>query len=403
MNDKILKFITKRNDIFIKNKYEILNNYDSTDDFHIVLYFLEKNKCKIIIRRLDEESGWGLNLTIKLYSLNNLDIYEKVSIGNSENNLKIINYITKIDLDGVIYEKQKIPKKIYQTSYDNKYVSLLHYNALQTFLELNPEYEYYFYDDNDCRKFIKNNFDKEVLDAFNLLYPGAYKADLFRYCCIYIKGGCYFDNKYILRIPLRELINSDYENIYCKDTKDELMFNSIIMSIKKCDELKNCIDQIVKNVENRFYGVCPLSPTGPRLFNTYTNSKNILLKHEITGKYYFQSKVLIKDTMKLFLNTHYKGYYNQNIKNYNTLFLDKEIYYSDIIKDNNYVILIFPNFFDDKFSIKIVQNNIYIKRIDSNSGWDINLKIKILKEDDDNYENIIEIGSSKKNEIYVNF
>jgi hypothetical protein len=107
--------------------------------------------------------------------------------------------------------------------------------------------------------------------------------------------------------------------------------------------------------------------------------------------------------MKLFLNTHYKGYYNQNIKNYNALFLDKEIYYSDIIKDNNYIILIFPNFFDDKFSIKIVQNNIYIKRIDSNSGWDINLKIKILKEDDDNYQNIIEIGSSKKNEIYVNF
>jgi mannosyltransferase OCH1-like enzyme len=403
MNDKILKFIPKRNDIFIKNKYEILNNYDSNDDFHIVLYFLEKNKCKIIIRRLDEESGWGLNLTIKLYSLNDVDIYEKISIGNSENNLKIINYTTKIDLDGVIYEKQKIPKKIYQTSYDNKYVSLLHYNSLQTFLELNPEYEYYFYDDNDCRKFIKNNFDKEVLDAFDLLYPGAYKADLFRYCCIYIKGGCYFDNKYILRIPLRELINSDYENIYCKDTKDELMFNSIIMSIKKCDELKNCIDQIVKNVKNRFYGLCPLSPTGPRLFNTYTNNKNILLKHEITGKYYFQSKVLIKDTMKLFLNTHYKGYYNQNIKNYNTLFLDKEIYYSDIIKDNNYIILIFPNFFDDKFSIKIVQNNIYIKRIDSNSGWDINLKIKILKEDDDNYENIIEIGSSKKNEIYLNF
>jgi hypothetical protein len=102
MNDKILKFIPKRNDIFIKNKYEIIKNYNSLDDFHIVLYFLDHKKCKIIVRRLDEETGWGLDLQIKVFDINNENIYEKISIGNSENNSKIINYITNINLDKVI-------------------------------------------------------------------------------------------------------------------------------------------------------------------------------------------------------------------------------------------------------------------------------------------------------------
>ena len=403
MNDKILKFIPKRNDIFIKNKYEIIKNYNSLDDFHIVLYFLDKKKCKIIVRRLDEETGWGLDLQIKVFDLNNENIYEKISIGNSENNCKIINYLTNINLDGVIYEEQKIPKKLYQTSFNNNYNSLLHYNAVQTFLELNPEYEYYFFDDNDCRKFIKNNFDEEVLDAYDVLYPGAYKADLFRYCCIYIEGGCYFDNKYILRIPLRELIRHNYDNIYCKDTKDYLMFNSIIMSIKKCDELKNSINEIVKNVKNKFYGECSLSPTGPRLFDYFTHDKNILLQHIVIGKYYTESKVLIKNELKLFLNTHYKGYYNMTYKRYNDLFLSKEIYYSDIIKSNNYTILVFPHSYNDKFSFTFNKNNLLIKRIDTIDGWGMNLKIKILNNTENYDEKIIEIGQSNENEISIKF
>jgi mannosyltransferase OCH1-like enzyme len=60
----------------------------------------------------------------------------------------------------------------------------------------NPEFEYHFYDDNQCREYIKDNFNKDVLHAFDKLIPGAFKADLWRYCILYKKGGIYLDIKY---------------------------------------------------------------------------------------------------------------------------------------------------------------------------------------------------------------
>jgi len=53
----------------------------------------------------------------------------------------------------------------------------------------NPRFEYYLFDDNDCREFIKEHFDTEVLDAYNNLIPCAYKANLLRYRVLYIHGG----------------------------------------------------------------------------------------------------------------------------------------------------------------------------------------------------------------------
>jgi mannosyltransferase OCH1-like enzyme len=60
----------------------------------------------------------------------------------------------------------------------------------------NKNFNYKLFDDEDCRNFIKNNFDGSVLYAFDSLKPGAYKADLWRYCVLYILGGIYIDIKY---------------------------------------------------------------------------------------------------------------------------------------------------------------------------------------------------------------
>ena len=399
MNNKIEKIIQIRNDICIQNKYEIILYNKSSDDFHLVIYYLDDYKCKIIIRRLDYEKGWDLNLFIKIY---NEDINQILSLGSSLKNEKIINIYTKIKLIPITLYEQKIPKIIIQTAKDNKYKNILHYNAHQTFLELNPEYEYRFFDDNDCREFIKNNFPINVLDTFDILNPGAYKADLFRYCYIYIKGGCYFDNKYILRLPLRNIIKNEYENIYCKDRGDDLMFNSVIISVKNAIEFKNCIDNIIENVKNNFYGKISLEPTGPKLFNKYTHDKNILLKHIVTGNYYKDSKILLKNNNKLFINTHYKGYYNSNHQQYEFLFRNRQIYYKNIQKIKNYTILVYPHNYNDTFNFDIINNKLIIKRIDQKIGWGQDLKIKLIN-NDNNLEYNYDIGKSMENEFSINF
>ena len=389
----IPKYIPIRNDIPIKNSYELIIN--STDDFHIVIYYINDYKCKIIIRRLDEPLGWDVNILIKI---NN----SIISLGSSTKNEKIMFLKTIFKLEKInIYSHNNIPKRIVQTSRDNRYVNILHYNAVHTFLELNPEYDYIFFTDKDCREFIKNNFEDDVLTAYDILYPGAYKADLFRYCYIYIEGGCYFDNKYILRMPLREIIRPEYNNVFCKDTFDDLMFNSIIMSIAKTDELRNSINKIIENVKNKHYGKISLEPTGPKLFNIYTHNQNVLLYHSVLGKHYTGSKVSVKKDNRLFCNTHYKGYYyNPSFRQitYNDLFLRGEIYYLNMVKINKYVILVFPHHTPDRFNFTISDNKIKIIRTDEDKGWGQDLKIKII-DDETNNETILDVGRCSDNNI----
>ena len=53
----------RKNNIILNN-YFIVNNFQI--DFHIVIYYLSKNKCKIILRRLDKEEGWNNNILINI-------------------------------------------------------------------------------------------------------------------------------------------------------------------------------------------------------------------------------------------------------------------------------------------------------------------------------------------------
>eukprot|EP00037_Helgoeca_nana_P021959 m.223249 g.223249 ORF g.223249 m.223249 type:complete len:434 (-) comp25839_c0_seq1:214-1515(-) len=62
--------------------------------------------------------------------------------------------------------------------------------------------EYKFWDDVSADAFLEANFHPEVTAALRALVPGAFKADLFRYCVIYIQGGLYAD------IDVRPLVKS---------------------------------------------------------------------------------------------------------------------------------------------------------------------------------------------------
>ena len=68
--------------------------------------------------------------------------------------------------------------------------------TVESLKENNPEFKHYLFDDNMCRDFIEKNFDESILYTFDKLKPGAYKADLFRYCVLYLNGGVYLDIKY---------------------------------------------------------------------------------------------------------------------------------------------------------------------------------------------------------------
>lgn len=103
--------------------------------------------------------------------------------------------------------KQKIPKIIWQTINTNK-VPVYMKSYPDTWINLNPEYEYRFLDDNDIIDFIKKDFP-EYLEGYKKLKYGASKADLWRYLIIYKYGGVYADMDCKCITPLRKWVDPE--------------------------------------------------------------------------------------------------------------------------------------------------------------------------------------------------
>jgi len=125
------------------------------------------------------------------------------------------------------------------------------------------DYDHKLYSGEEIENILKNNFDKDVLDAYKKLNPYAFKADLARYCLLYLYGGIYSDlNNFFLN-----RIDDDYDffafcdrNIASRRTW--AVINSIIISKKKSKVLERCINIIIDHCKNYYYGNNCIDVTG---------------------------------------------------------------------------------------------------------------------------------------------
>lgn len=204
-----------------------------------------------------------------------------------------------------------IPMNIFQT-WHNKDLSIEMNENINQMQQQHPNFKYRLYDTDDCREFIKDNFEQEVLETYDDLIPYAYKSDLWRLCILYIYGGVYLDIKYKLlnNFNLTVLMNKEY---FVLDREGHSMpnkytiQNGFIISKPGNKILLDCINQIVLNVKNNFYGFSSLYPTGPGLVGEicqkYNMIKNDFVLHHSDDGY----KILYKSFEIL---TAYNNYYN---------------------------------------------------------------------------------------------
>ena len=140
---------------------------------------------------------------------------------------------------------------------------------IQELIEQNPEFDYSFNTDDDCRRFIAEHFDAEVARAFDCLRPGAYNSDLWRYCILYRKGGVYIDIKCSPKMPLIQFIDRYEPPLFVRDSPKGMSYpcvwNGFMISAAGNPIFKACIDEIVKNVKEKSYAEGGLSITGPCL------------------------------------------------------------------------------------------------------------------------------------------
>lgn len=361
---KIPSLVTvRKHHIPIKNRYEII---DSRYDFHICCYYKNNKNCQIDIIRLDEDKGWDEGFKIKVYDIEDelFDEYsfEEINVSpNKGNKLSLNITIDKIRLEYELlnyHKKQKIPKHIIQTMEDDE-VSVMHWNSIQTILDHNPEYTYIFFTAAQRRAFIKEYFESDVLDTYDGFVPGAFQADLFRYCYLYKKGGCYIDCKMIARAPIRELIEPHFKTVITKDRIHNALQNNIIFSEPGNIIMRNAIDLCVDRFKQKIMEIVSfgsLHHTGPfLLYDAYKKSFNE--EYDKIGIYFdapfdndFYKNYCMKSCKsdKLYFNMIYNGYYSKykyihRNSIWSELWAKKEIYYTNKTVLEDKIIYIYPN------------------------------------------------------------
>ncbi len=129
-----------------------------------------------------------------------------------------------------------------------------------------PDFTYQMYNLESGREFLVQNFDKDVVAAFDKLNPYAYKADLLRYCLLFQIGGWYFD------IPSRPILRVDVPgNIETIAFGDLRLYtgtnfacqNSVLFARPRLPVYEKAISLVVENCRQNYYGINALCPTGP--------------------------------------------------------------------------------------------------------------------------------------------
>ena len=243
-----------------------------------------------------------------------------------------------------LFDKNKflIPKKIIQT-WENKDLNPEFQKIIDIWKINNPDYEYYLFDKNERLKFIQDNFDKNVIKTYNSIIPGAFKADLFRYCYLYIYGGIFVDIDSLCIGKLDDFLlpNIDFVvpidlNINPFEGKHNLACG-FIASKPKHPVLLDCINKIVFHVKNNIIPKSKLDFTGPGLLGRCVNK--FLKNNEIdsfVGKEGIYNKIHF---LKFERISEYIKDTNGNIlfqnKNGNPLII--ELYNKECNKLSNYV------------------------------------------------------------------
>jgi mannosyltransferase OCH1-like enzyme len=165
-----------------------------------------------------------------------------------------------------------VPLVIYESWKTHEVPKGMRDNILRL-LDTNPEFDYYLYSDEECAAFIADNYDKDVLEAFHTLKPGAYKSDLWRYCILYKLGGVYLDIKYYSTVPLIRIIDEN-PTVFVKDLGKYCIYNAFLISPPKNEIFRLCINNIVESCKHKLYRENPLDITGPCLLGRILQGQN---------------------------------------------------------------------------------------------------------------------------------
>jgi len=289
----------------------------------VVPIFIDINLCRIVIRIFDDKIE-TVTITLK----------DKLTGAKQSLNLSEGSHIITTDfiLQRKEYITTNIPKKIYQTS-STYNLSMDCLKTIETIKDFNPDYEYYFFDDNEVYNFMVLHYGEgsEEINALNWLEPGAYRADLFRYCILHLQGGIYADCKQMWRTDLDSILSTGEDYYYVKDSGNHLVYNALIITVPNTTVLQMSINQIKRNVKFKRYSYSdPLGITGPNLIGKQVKyalgDYKFNIKHIVVDNQH-ENPILDVKTNEILALKEYPSYSNDRVENhYSKYYYQKNVY-----------------------------------------------------------------------------
>jgi len=152
-----------------------------------------------------------------------------------------------------------IPKLIIQTFKDKNNIASKVYKNKEQYA---PGYKHIVFDDNECLQFLRRYNDvlcnEDLEKVWYSLKKGAHRADLFRYCYLYVNGGVYLDIKTELIEPLVKTFPKRNTLYTVLSIKKNTIYQGIIASPPKNKLFLDLINYIANNTHiiNKRYLSC---------------------------------------------------------------------------------------------------------------------------------------------------
>lgn len=199
-----------------------------------------------------------------------------------------------------------IPKIIWQT-YKTKLPAQESATSIKTWLDLNPNHEWYYFDDDKCEKFIKDHFKEEFYQMYISLPFGVMKSDVWRIAIVYVYGGVYCDADTRCLQPI-DTWTTDKELVVSIEPPTSNIGNFCFAAVPKHPALYLALEQLMQNY----------------------NSPNYLDKKEKTG-------IPIQNFGQHAFGISMKKYFDENHKNTDKLYSLEDNAFSPFISEKTLV------------------------------------------------------------------
>jgi hypothetical protein len=135
--------------------------------------------------------------------------------------------------------------------------------------EMHPWAKHHLLGNDDIRSLLSAHFSADVLAAYDQQAPFSFRANLARYCLIYLFGGLYVDIGVRFVSALRGPGNTGlvgFRDYWLTAKHAAAVAQGVFLAKAERPELKTAIDMVVANVSARYYGAAPTDVSGPGVF-----------------------------------------------------------------------------------------------------------------------------------------